>query len=386
MTKTDTSPADVVIDETKLTVLRNSIEKDIENGLSDGSVIVPARRGRIVMHEAIGYSDIRNRRKAQTSDVLPVMPLTKQLTAARLFRFIDRGQLALTTRIAEIPEFGQKGKERVTIRDTLSHQAGLPMQHPVEDWRDGNEAYVAKFCKLPLEPAPKGVVNYHAGAAHAVLGEVMRRLDDRKRSLSQIMAEELLLPTGMSKTALTLKGRDDLVKRLAPIAMRDESEKTIPQRDIERIAEISANIEYLAGGAFSTAYDQFRFAEVLRLGGRLDGVRVLSPSPAIIKAATTIQTGNKLSGLFMGAAERNHVDPFPANIGSPLYVRGEGIFLASMGILSSPDISLTSRDHRYDCFDREGWASDGRQSRHRRRNGEEPCRLWRQSGVDCAHG
>jgi CubicO group peptidase (beta-lactamase class C family) len=58
-------------------------------------------------------------------------------------------------------------------------------------------------------------VNYHAGAAHAVLGEVMRRLDDRKRSLSQIMAEELLLPTGMSKTALTLKGRDDLVKRLA---------------------------------------------------------------------------------------------------------------------------------------------------------------------------
>ena len=42
MTRTDTSPADVVIDETKLTVLRNSIEKDIENGLSDGSVIVPA--------------------------------------------------------------------------------------------------------------------------------------------------------------------------------------------------------------------------------------------------------------------------------------------------------------------------------------------------------
>jgi hypothetical protein len=44
MTRTDTSPADVGIDETKLTVLHNSIEKDIENGLSGGSVIVPARR------------------------------------------------------------------------------------------------------------------------------------------------------------------------------------------------------------------------------------------------------------------------------------------------------------------------------------------------------
>jgi CubicO group peptidase (beta-lactamase class C family) len=59
-------------------------------------------------------------------------------------------------------------------------------------------------------------------------------------------------------------------------------------------------------------------------------------SPAIIRAATTIQTGNKLSGLFMGPAERNHVDPFPANIGLSLYVRGEGIFLTSMGTLSSP--------------------------------------------------
>ena len=335
MTRIDASPADVGIDETRLALLRSSIENDIERGLSDGSIVLLARRGRIVMHEAIGCSDQRKGREAQTSDVLPVMSLTKQLTAAMLFRFIDRGQVALTTRIAEIiPEFGQKGKERVTICDALSHQAGLPTQHPVEDWCDGNEAYVAKICQLPLEPAPEGVVNYHAGAAHAVLGEVMRRLDGAKRSLSQMMAEELFSPAGMSETALTLKGRDDLAARVAPIVMRDDSKETIPQRDIERISEISATVEFLAGGAFSTAYDQFRFAEMLRLGGQIDGVRVLSP--AIIKAATTIQTGAKLSGLFMAAAERNHAAPFPANIGLSFYVRGEGVFLASMGTLSSP--------------------------------------------------
>ena len=150
MKRIDASPAEVGIDESKLVQLRQSIEKDIEGGLSDRSIVLVARRGRIVMHEAIGFSDKRNGRKVQTDDVLPVMSLTKQLTAATLFRFIDRGQVTLTTRIAEIiPEFGQKGKERVTIRDALSHQAGLPMQHPVEDWRNGNEAYVAKICQLP---------------------------------------------------------------------------------------------------------------------------------------------------------------------------------------------------------------------------------------------
>ncbi|MCR6735969.1 MAG: beta-lactamase family protein [Afipia sp.] len=335
MKKIDASPADVSMDESKLILLRKSIEKDIENGISDGSVVLVARGGRIVLHEAIGYSDKRNGRKAQIDDVLPIMSLTKQLTAATLFRFVDRGQVALTTRIAEIiPEFGQKGKERVTIREALSHQAGLPMQHPLEDWRDGNEAYVAKICQLPLEPAPDGVANYHAGAAHAVLGEVMRRLDEKKRPLHQIMADELLQPTGMSDTALSLKGRADLVKRLAPITMRDDSPDALPPRDIEQIAEICADVEFLAGGAFSTAYDQFRFAEMLRLGGTLDGVRVLSP--AIIRAATTIQTGNKLHGLFMGAAERDHTDAFPANIGLSIYVRGEGIFVTNMGTLSSP--------------------------------------------------
>jgi CubicO group peptidase (beta-lactamase class C family) len=335
MTGIDTSPADVGMEESKLVLLRKSIEMDIENGISDGSVILVARGGRIVMHEAIGYSDKRKRREARTDDVLPIMSLTKQLTAATLFRFIDRGQVALTTRIAEvIPEFGQKGKERVTIREALSHQAGLPMQHPLEDWRDGNEAYVAKICKLPLEPAPDGVANYHAGAAHAVIGEVMRRLDDKKRPVHQIMAEELLQPTGMSDTALSLKGRGDLVKRLAPITMRDDSPDALPPRDIEQIAEICAEVDFLAGGAFSTAYDQFRFAEMLRLGGQLDGVRILSP--AIVKAATTIQSGNKLHGLFMGAAERDHTDAFPANIGLSIYVRGEGIFVTNMGTLSSP--------------------------------------------------
>lgn len=335
MRTVDASPSEVGLDENKLIALREIVARDIEDGVSDGSVLLVARRGRIVMHEAVGYSDRSKGRSAKVDDVLPVMSLTKQYTAATLFRFIDRGQVSLITRIAEIiPEFGQKGKERVTVYDALSHQAGLPMQHPVEDWRDGNEAYVAKICQMPLDPAPEGVVNYHAGAAHAVLGEVMRRLDGGRRSLTRIMEDELFAPTGMSDTALTLKGRDDLAERSAPVAMRVSTESTIPQRDIAQIAEIAAQVEFPAGGASSTAYDQFRFAEMLRRGGRLDGVNVLSP--AIIRAAMTIQTRDKLSGLHTAGAELAHADTPPANIGLTFYVRGEGVFLASMGILNSP--------------------------------------------------
>jgi CubicO group peptidase (beta-lactamase class C family) len=332
----DAVPSDMGMDVHTLGLLRASIENDIEQGISDGSVVIVARDGKIVMHEAIGHSDKRQGRRARIDDVLPIMSLTKQLTAASLFRFIDRGQVALTTRIAEIiPEFGQKGKERVTIREALSHQAGLPMQMPLEDWRDGNEAYVARICELPLDPAPSGVANYHAGAAHAVIGEVMRRLDQKRRPVRQIMTEELFQPAGMTDTALTFQDRPDLVERAVPITMRDNSPDALPSRDVEQLAEVCAAVEFLAGGAFSTAYDQFRFAEMLRQGGKIDGMRVLSP--AIVQAATTIQTGTKLHGLFMQAAERDHADPFPANIGLSVYVRGAGIFITNMGTLSSPN-------------------------------------------------
>jgi CubicO group peptidase (beta-lactamase class C family) len=335
MSTVDASPKEMGFDEDKLAWMLGSVQREIDDGVSDGSVLLVARRGKIVLHQALGFSNRQARRPARTDDVIPVMSLTKQLTAAAVFRYIDRGQLSLTTRIAEVvPAFAQHGKGGVTIRDALSHQAGLPMQHPVEDWRDGNEKYVAKICAMRPEIAPPGVVNYHAGAAHAILGEVMRRLDPAQRSLTRILAEEIFVPAGMSNTALTLQGRGDLAERLAPIHMLLDAEGTIPQRDIEQIAEIAATTEFLAGGASSTAYDIFRFAEMFRCGGAIEGRQVLSP--AIVDAAMTIQTGDKVSGLYKAAVESQAEAPFPANIGLSFYVRGTGVFLASMGTLSSP--------------------------------------------------
>lgn len=335
MSRLDASPKDMGFDDEKLAWLLASVQREIDDGVSDGSVLLIARRGKIVLHQALGFANRQQRRPARTDDVVPVMSLTKQLTAAAVFRFIDRGQLSLTTRIAEVvPEFAQHGKGGVTVRDALSHQAGLPMQHPVEDWREGNASYVAKICAMRPEPAPPGVVNYHAGAAHAILGEVMRRVDAEQRSLTRILAEEIFVPAGMSDTALTLQGRGDLARRLAPIHMLLDAEGTIPQRDIEQIAEISATTEFLAGGASSTAYDIFRFAEMFRCGGVVEGRQILSP--AIVDAAMTIQTGDKVSGLYKAAVESQAEAPFPANIGLSFYVRGTGVFLASMGTLSSP--------------------------------------------------
>lgn len=332
--RVDALPQDVGVDPSKLDWIRKHIGDDIERGVSDGSVIIVARRGKVVMHEAIGYSDRPNGRRARVDDVLPIMSITKQHTAILALKWIDQGHFAINSLVSDIiPEFARKGKERVTVRDLMSHQAGLPMQHPFEHFGSGNERYVEILCDTPYEAAPEGQVLYHAGAAHAVLGEMVRRCDPQGRPLRRIMHEEIYVPLGMNDTALTFLDRPDLQARTTPAFMRGDGPDALSSDDVQRVAEIAARVEFAAGGVFSSAYDEFLLAEMLRRGGALNGNRILSP--AIIKAATSNQTGDKIHGLFKEVCEQAGIAPFPANLGLSLYLRGEGLFLTNMGTLMS---------------------------------------------------
>ena len=106
--------------------LSSAIKNDIAAEKYDGAVFVVARGGKAVIHEAIGFTDRASGRVARTDDVFLIFSITKALTAATVLTRIDRGELSLTTKAAEIiPEFGCKGKHRVTIAQLLSHTAGM---------------------------------------------------------------------------------------------------------------------------------------------------------------------------------------------------------------------------------------------------------------------
>ena len=53
--------------------------------------------------------------------------MTKALTAVAIAQQWERGQLELDDPVVKyIPEFGQNGKEGVTIRHVLTHTGGFP--------------------------------------------------------------------------------------------------------------------------------------------------------------------------------------------------------------------------------------------------------------------
>lgn len=316
--------------------LSAAIHKDVEANLYDGGAIIVARRGSIGLHEAIGFANRATNRPCRIDDVFNILSVSKAFTDVIILSLIERGKLALTTRVVEIiPEFKGKGKESVTVFHLISHTAGSPqVLFPVKANLMGNlDAVIKEICKLDLISVPGKSVSYSPLWGHALLGDIIRRLDDDKRALRDIFQNELFGPLGMKDTALGR--RRDLSPRIVPIVAHDPSFGNMSAKDVEKHnVYITENAEIPWMGCVSTAYDLFRFAEMLRRGGELDGVRILSP--ASVKQATTIQTGTLVNQYYGPVMEEHGVQPPPANIGLDFQIRGEGVGPNSMGNLTSP--------------------------------------------------
>jgi CubicO group peptidase (beta-lactamase class C family) len=77
-------------------------------------------------HEAVGFADRASGGAARTDDIFAIMSITKTMTTAAVLARVEQGELALTTKIADvIPEFAIKGKQRISLARMLTHTAGM---------------------------------------------------------------------------------------------------------------------------------------------------------------------------------------------------------------------------------------------------------------------
>lgn len=328
-------PASVGIDPIRLRRVVACMERDIGAGFVDGGVIIIARHGKVVLYEALGQTDRKAGRGARKDDVFAMLSLTKSLVAALLLDRVERGEVNLSTCVAEvIPEFAAAGKSRVTIVQVMCHMAGLAKLLPAPpDVLHDLQATVAAICRAPLEAPPGEAVCYSGMAGAYIMAEIVRRLDGGRRSFSKILEEDLLKPLGMVDTSL---GQNPgLESRRVPIVMHDRREGLMDPAILEATDQLCRpGAEIPAMGAYGTVPDYFRFAEMLRRGGELDGVRLLSPQ--MIRLATSNFTGEQANGIWTGHREMRHWPAFPAFLGLGFYLRGSGVVPNCFGTLNSP--------------------------------------------------
>jgi CubicO group peptidase (beta-lactamase class C family) len=324
------------LDPGRLERLADAIEHDLAAERYDGCEVVVARHGVVALHRQFGFADRAAGKPIVRAQPFVTMSIGKQLTVAAAFQRIERGDFALTTPVAElIPEFGQRGKSAITIAHLLTHTSGLPMMLPPMPLElAGNLEAVVQATAASLPEFRAGSrVSYCILVAHAVLAECVRRVDGSRRPFRTILAEDLLRPLGMRDT--TLGCPPTMAPRLAPVVARDRRPGLFDPVFLETMGGIlGEDTEIPAGGFVSTAPDFHRFAEMLRRGGELDGVRVLSP--ATVASLQVNRTGDEPNTIWAYAEVMRGWQPFPANLGLGFFVRGEGTFPTPFGQLASP--------------------------------------------------
>jgi CubicO group peptidase (beta-lactamase class C family) len=129
-----------------------------------------------------------------------VYSATKGLAAMTLALAHSRGWLDYEERVCTYwPEFAQHGKERITVRQLLAHQAGLfAFDEPVDRnvIADLDRLAVVLARQTPAWEPGTGQA-YHALTLGFYEGELLRRLDPQHRSLGQFFQDEIATPLGL---------------------------------------------------------------------------------------------------------------------------------------------------------------------------------------------
>lgn len=328
-------------DQDRLAHLQSVIEADIAADRYFGAVIAVARHGEPGLMAAFGWGDQAHQRPLVVDSVFSLFSLTKAFTNTLVFRAIELGQFALTTRVTEIiPEFAGHGRDKINFFHLLTHSSGLPpVWIPQEGMTiDKLDDIIEAICEniLPLQP-PGELVHYSPLVHHALMGEAVRRCDPAGRSYRELLQDEVLTPLGMKDTSIGV--RKDLKDRHIFPDFRgrppqEHLSANVPGNPQGAFADEHAEMPWV--GAVSTVPDLFRFAEMYRQGGTLDGARIVSP--AMIELATTNWTGDKPNELYKKIALNHGWEPYPAYIGLGFGLRGEAICPSIYGgTLASPD-------------------------------------------------
>ena len=322
----------------RLQHLKAVIEDDIRRGRYYGAVVTIARNGEVAMQQAIGAADGEGTRPLTTDSVFSIFSVTKAITNVLVFRAIELGQIALTTKIsAVIPEFSGGLREHITVFDLLTHSSGLPGIFTPRPgmYIDKLDEIIAAICEtVHATELPGARVDYSPLAHHALLGEAVRRLDPGGRSYRQLVQDEIFTPLKMNDSSIGR--RPDLKDRHVIPDFRGNFPITHPGSSNlgpnGAFEEEHAEMPWV--GAVCSNPDLFRFAEMLRRGGELDGARILSP--AIIELATRNWTGDKPNEMYRTLAHMRGWRPFPAYMGLGFALRGEGVFHHIYGTLATP--------------------------------------------------
>jgi len=347
-------PEQVGVSKQKLSRIHDVLQEHIDSGKLAGTVVLVARRGKLIYADAAGFQDKDEGKPMALDSIFRIYSMTKPLVSVAAMMLVEDGKIQLSEPVSKfLPAFkGQQvsaarpdsefarmtyanvsADREIIVQDLLRHTAGLAygeitLNTPVRDaytkaglYQPGVRDYdvrdltpaeeVERLAKAPLAHQPGTVWEY--SLAVDLLGRVVEAASGKR--LADFLAERLFEPLKMPDTGFWVLGAKS--GRVAqPLAVDFASGQPIKVIDVSK----QPNNDSGGAGGVSTAADYLRFAQMLLNGGQLDGRRVLS------RTTVSLMTSDHL-----GSRIAAPVTPSELLLGTPGYTFGLGFAVRQGG-------------------------------------------------------
>lgn len=178
--------------------VRQAFADNFSRGEELGAAFAVFVEGECVVDLFGGWTD-RERTSAWSPATLAAVYSSGKMAIATLIaRAASDGALDYDAPVAALwPAFGQEGKDRITIAEALSHQAGLcgfPDEMPPETWLD-RAAILARIESMAPLWRPGSRSGYHPQTFGFIADEILRRATGR--GVAQILREDFEHPSSV---------------------------------------------------------------------------------------------------------------------------------------------------------------------------------------------
>lgn len=175
-------------------VFKNAFEAGQEIGAS----FALYKDGQPLINMLGGWADLERTRPVAADTLFSVFSSGKIPAALVIAWLVDQDRIGYDQLVTSLwPNFGQQGKDALTIGDVLSHQTGLsgisnPDWTPA-DWFDWEKTINQLAAQEPLFP-PQSASGYQPVTYGYLVGEIARLADKEQRTLGTILREEICQP------------------------------------------------------------------------------------------------------------------------------------------------------------------------------------------------
>ncbi len=284
-------PQDVGMSPAVLAGAVGVYEEAVARGDVVGAVVLVARRGRVVVHEALGMRDKERGLPMERNTLFRMASNTKPPVATAVAQLVEQGKLKYTDLVRSyIPEWDNYRAGFISVDHLLSHTGGLRFEslflEPLEE-KPTLQRESARFGALGAVVLP-GTSYSYSNPGYNTLGALVEITSGQL--LHGYLEEAIYEPLRMEDSYNYVDGDDvdGKLDRMGPAYYRRGNDG-----DWEPAGTPGGPVAYpfarASGGMISTTWDYAIFAQTMLNGGIYNGERILRAETVELMTAPKVQ-------------------------------------------------------------------------------------------------